>query len=366
MIKLDVVLDAELLLFVPAVILIIWTHWNVFLWHTQGQGLAGGNYLEMLNYFTIKNLKREVVEEDTAGIFTFVPQVQIALIEEYICQKYHCYEMQFVSVTLFLNAQQYIWESIFWQSSKGHIGGSHVAHVTSVSYLKAPETTFLQDGCSDLSSDQGHSRPSVRIKPRCIPSPYFPLSLLDQQPYFRQLLVQGIRELWCDRCGTFSRICVWSTVQSIWGWLWCQKCYIMQIERNWEMGIFQTSILKEETNGISAEGLWGRTPGTAAPTLLTAFMSGKNPRAGTAFLLLILIVIFKGKEMMSKLWWLCDWSFWTWVPGGASGSHWAVSGKTHIWRSRYNAVSFPPPSFPARTRRGDAHSLFSIFWSSQR
>lgn len=61
----------------------------------------------MLNYFTIKNLKREVVEEDTAGIFTFVPQVQIALIEEYICQKYR-YEMQFVSVTLFLNAQQYI------------------------------------------------------------------------------------------------------------------------------------------------------------------------------------------------------------------------------------------------------------------
>lgn len=47
----------------------------------------------MLNYFTIKNFESEVVERDTAGIFTFLLQVQIALIEEFICQKYHCYEM---------------------------------------------------------------------------------------------------------------------------------------------------------------------------------------------------------------------------------------------------------------------------------
>lgn len=46
-------------------------------------------------------------------------------------------------------------------------------------------------------------------------------------------------------------------------------------------------MLKEET--VSAEEHWGRTPGIAAPTLLTDFMSVKNPRAGTAFLLLIVV-----------------------------------------------------------------------------
>lgn len=76
-----------------------------FLWYTQGQGLAGGNYFEMLNYFTIENLKSEVmvIERGTAGILTFLLQVQMALFEEYVCQKYHCYEMQFVPIAPFLN-----------------------------------------------------------------------------------------------------------------------------------------------------------------------------------------------------------------------------------------------------------------------
>lgn len=38
-----------------------------------------------------------------------------------------------------------------------------------------------------------------------ITSPYFPQSLLDQQQYFHQPLIQGIREFWCDRRGTLSK-----------------------------------------------------------------------------------------------------------------------------------------------------------------
>lgn len=58
--------------------------------------------LEMLHYFTIKSLKSEVLEGDYADIFTLLPHVQIALIKEYICRKYPCYEVQFVSVSSFL------------------------------------------------------------------------------------------------------------------------------------------------------------------------------------------------------------------------------------------------------------------------
>ena len=66
-------------------------------WGTQQDSL------EMLHYFTIKSLKSEVVVGDYADIFTLLPHVQIALIKEYICRKYPCYEvMQFVSVSPFL------------------------------------------------------------------------------------------------------------------------------------------------------------------------------------------------------------------------------------------------------------------------
>jgi len=57
--------------------------------------------LEILYYFTIKSLKSELVGGDDADIFTFLPHVQIALIREYICRKYPCYEVQFVSVSPF-------------------------------------------------------------------------------------------------------------------------------------------------------------------------------------------------------------------------------------------------------------------------
>lgn len=48
-------------------------------------------------------------------------------------------------------------------------------------------------------------------------------------PYFHQLLIQGIREFWCDRRGTLSKTSVWSTAQSIWEWLWRQRCGMRQI-----------------------------------------------------------------------------------------------------------------------------------------
>lgn len=164
--------------------------------------------------------------------------------------------------------------------------------MTSVSDIKDPEQCSCRTDAQIPALSRAIPGSGVGFDPHHIPYPYFPLLLLDHQPDFHLLLIKCRGELCCNRHSTLIRTRVWPIAQNICGWLWCQRCDVIQIRWDGKIGIFQISILKEETSGISAEGHWGRTPGTAAPVLLPVFMSVQNPRvAGTMFLPFILKII---------------------------------------------------------------------------
>lgn len=68
----------------------------------------------MLNYFTIKNLESEVIERDTAGIFPFLLQVQIALFEEYMSEISLLWDAIFSCNSIFEYTN--IFESLFFDN----------------------------------------------------------------------------------------------------------------------------------------------------------------------------------------------------------------------------------------------------------